>query len=317
MSNLTRFAILGGTLLCAFAADSQAAPWGIVAGENMVMLPVEIPVPQAPAAQTAPAIYDADTMVVVPQQQAAVAAASTPAPVIGSGYAEAGANSYAVSNNVGDWFGQFANGQVQVTEKDRLSAQVLHQKAFHDKGVFVGVGNNHTFDDKWSTDVSAGMGSGASFLPRYRADAALNRRWLEKGNLVTTVGTTWTRATQTYSSIGLFLGANYYTNSPWILQAGIRTDRSSPGGVYGTSGYTGVTYGYNKRYLLSGRVGYGREAYQLLGVNSITNAFNSHTFGLNWRQWVGQTWGFNVGGEYYKNPSYDRTGGTFSLFKEF
>ncbi len=315
MNNLARFTILSGAFLCAFTTNSQAAPWGIVAGENMVMLPpsafpaAPAPAPVAPAA--APADADTENMVMLPQEAPKIS------PVIGSGYVEAGANVHNVSNNQGDWFGQFVTGQVQVTEKDLVNAHVLHQEAFHEKGEFVAMGDRHTIDDKWSTDVSAGMGSGASFLPRFRADAALNRTWLEGHNLVTTVGTTWMKASQIYSSVGMFVGANYYFSGPWIAQLGLRTDRSTPGGVFATSGTAALSYGYNKRFLLTGRVGYGREAYQLVGVAPVTNAFNSHNFGLNWRQWIGNDWGFNVASEYYTNPSYNRTGGTLSFFKEF
>ena len=98
---------------------------------------------------------------------------------------------------------------------------------------------------------------------------------------------------------------------------GARTDRTSPGGDFGYSTFAALTHGYNKQYFLTGRVGYGREAYQLLSGNRIVNKFNSHNFGLNWRHWLGDDWGYNLGSEYYKNPTYHRLGGTASVFKEF
>jgi YaiO family outer membrane protein len=230
---------------------------------------------------------------------------------------EAGMNYHSVSNNQGDWTGQFIRGQYQADAKNRWSAELLHQHAFKDDGYYASLGNTHTFNEKWFSEVAAGVGTSASFLPRFRADANINRRWLKAGNFVTTLGTTFTKASETYEGYGIHLGGSYYFSSPWALQAGVRLEMTNPGSVYAASGYSAVTYGYNKSYLLSGRIGYGREAYQLLDSGNITNAFNSKSIGLNWRQWLGDDWGFNAGTEYYDNPYYDRTGGTFSVFKEF
>ncbi|MDX2073876.1 MAG: YaiO family outer membrane beta-barrel protein, partial [Alphaproteobacteria bacterium] len=305
-----------------------AAPWRIAPGENMVMLPPEsmamepLVAPAAPQAPVAP-IDDVNMVSVPPAKPVAAAAPAAPEDaalnqsITGPSYVEAGVNFYNVTDDQGDWFGQFLTAQVQTDPKNRWNTQVQHQKAFHDTGTFVGVGNTHTFDDRWFTDVGFGIGSNTFILPRYRADAAINRKLLPDANLIATFGGTWLKASETYTSYGLFSGLSYYFDGPWNAQVGIRSDRSTPGGVYATSGFGAVTYGYQKRHYLTGRVGYGREAYQLLGAGNITNAFNSNTFGLNWRQWIGESWGYNIGSEYYHNPTYNRTGGTFSLFKEF
>ena len=324
MNNLAKFTILSSALMCAFAGESQAQQWRVVPGENMVMLP---PDDFLETGRYAPAaINDGEgAMVVVPTAPSAARPdksseaplADTFASITGPDYVEAGVNFYDVSNNQGDWLGEFVKGQIQTDERNRWNAQLQHQEAFHDNGVFFGVGNTHTFNDRWFSDVGIGMGSDTLILPRYRADAAINHKLLPAGNMIATLGTTWMKASQTYESIGLFGGLSYYFDGPWNAQIGLRSDRSTPGGVYATSGFTALTYGYNKRHYLTGRVSYGREAYQLLGAGNITSAFNSHTLGLNWRQWIGESWGYNIGGEYYKNPTYDRTGGTFSLFKEF
>jgi len=322
MNNAVRLMLVGGLLLGAYATEGAAAPME----DNMVMLPDSVPTP-APAQATAQpqAVENAvslppENMVMLPDNATAPTNnESIFVPITGPNYIEAGVNYHNVSNNQGDWFGQFVNAQIQTDPKNRWSTQLQHQKAFKDEGYFVGVGNTHTFDDTWFSGVGVGMGSAnTSFLPRFRADADINRRWLEGGNLVTTLGGTFTKATETYTSYGILLGASYYFPSPWIVQGGIRLDLNRPGNVFATSGFAALSYGFQKRYYLSGRVGYGREAYQLLGNgNSITNAFNSRNAGFGWRQWLGEDWGFNLSSEYYANPFYHRTGGIMSVFKEF
>ncbi len=235
-----------------------------------------------------------------------------------SGYVESGINAHKVSNNQGNWFGQFVQGEIKTDEQNIWRGYVQHQRAFDDEGAYASVGNVHNFDDRWFSDVTVGGGSSVSFLPKYRGDAALNHRFLPEKNLVGTFGATFAKANQTYKTTGLFLGTTYYFVEPWILQLGVRSELSNPGDKIGTSGFGAVTYGHNKDFYLTTRAGYAHEAYQLLGNNrNITNSFNSHNVGVNWRQWLDDDWGFNLGGEYYKNPTYKRFGGIVSVFKEF
>lgn len=319
MNSLVRFTLL----FSAFSGKAYATQWEVVGGENMVMLPpVNIaqpsPEPTAPLLAPTPApVAVEENMVMIPVDAPVKEGKDVFVPITGPSYVEAGINMYNVSNGQGDWQGQFINGQVQTDPKNRWNAQVQHQEAFHDNGSFVGIGNTHTFDEDWFSDVGVGVGSNTSFFPHYRVDASANRKLLPEGNMIATLGTTYMKANRIYTSYGLFGGISYYFATSWNMQMGIRSDRSTPGGVYATSGFGALTYGRQKQHYLTGRVGYGREAYQLLGLNPITNAFNSHTLGLNWRQWIGESWGYNLGGEYYRNPTYHRTGGTLSFFKEF
>ncbi len=323
MSNLSRLALLSSVCASVFATDVCAAQPQPAIQSNMVMLPLDLPLEPTPPATAAPQaspdnmVVVEDNMVVVPEINDADIINKVYVPITGPNYVEAGVNYHNVSNNQGNWSGQFIAGQVQTDPWNRWNAQLQHQKAFHDEGYLVAVGNTHTFDEEWFSNVGIALGTNANFLSRFRADAAINRRWPGMQNLVTTAGLSYSRAENTYSSTGLLLGASYYFNAPWVIQGGVRLDRSDPGSVYGYSTFGAVTYGYQKRFFLTATAGYGREAYQLLGAGAVVNEFNSHNFGLNWRQWIGEDWGFNLGSEYYTNPAYHRTGGTFSIFKEF
>jgi YaiO family outer membrane protein len=222
-----------------------------------------------------------------------------------------------VTNNYGNSFGQFVNVQYQTDPWNRWTAGLQQASAFKDQGQSASIGNTHIFNRDWFSDVSASLGSPASFLTRYRVDGALSRRWLEAGNFITTVGGTWDKANDIYSDRTLRLSAAYYFQSPWVVQAGFNLNSSNPGNVIAPSGFGAVTYGFQGRYFITARAGFAREAYQLLNSGNIINSFNSQTLGVNWRQWLGPDWGINLGSEVYSNPFYTRTGGTFSVFKEF
>lgn len=310
----TRLALLASTMLCGFTSPSQAAPqWGVVAGENMVSIPLEVQSPQ-PAPVAAPAASE-DNMVVV--DTAGPAEPATYVPITGPNYIEAGLNLHSVTHNQGNWWGQFINGQYQTDPDNRWNAGLLHQKAFQENGYFLSGGNTHLFDDTWFSDVGIGVGTNASFLPAFRGDAAINRRWLEGKNLITTAGLNFSKAQDTYTNYGALLAFSYYFPAPWILQGGVNLGISNPGQVVSNAEFLALTYGYQKNFYITGKVGIAHEAYQLLGGGNITNAFNSHNASLNWRQWLGEDWGYNLGAEYYKNPYYKRNGGVVSVFKEF
>lgn len=287
---------------------------------NMVMLPASIPLDSSPApARVAPTPVppaSTENMVMVPMEYNAATGTKDYVPVTGPNYVETGVNYHSASNNVGDWFGQFVKGEYQTDPWNRWNATIQHQEAFHDQGMYFGVGNTHTFNEDWYSDVGVGFGTDAVFLNRLRLDALLNRRWLPKRNLITTIGYSHYRSESPYRGNGLLASVSYYFDAPWIVQAGIRGDIGDPGSLFGYSAYAALTHGYYKRYFITGRVGWGREAYQIVG-NSVDTEFNSQTLGLNWRQWLGDDWGYNLAGEYYHQPAYHRTGGVVSVFKEF
>lgn len=327
MANVTRATLLATTLLCGATATAHAAPRGVVAGENMVVVPLEMqrigepeprPHPRAhPQAKAQPAPEDNMVVVEHPSPQPYVPANDEYVPITGPNYVEAGVNFHNVSNNQGDWFGQFITGQYQTDKKNRWNLYLQHQKAFKDDGFYIAGGNTHTFDETWFSDAAIGFGTDAAFLPAFRADAAINRRWLEGGPLVTTAGINFSKAQDKYTNYGVLLAFSYYFPAPFVLQGGVNLGLSNPGQVVSNAEFIALTYGYQKQFYLTGKVGIAHEAYQLLGTTSITNAFNSQNAGINWRHWLGEDWGYNLASEFYKNPYYHRTGGIVSVFKEF
>lgn len=253
-----------------------------------------------------------------PAPGAAAAAAPGPwVPGVQQHYAELGINSFALDKGQKNWFGQYGRLELQSDAMNRWNFDALHQREFGETGYYGAIGNTHTFDADWFSDVTVGAGSSAFFLPRYRVDAYLNRKWLENRNFVTTVGTGFYRARDEHKDANLFLGTTYYFEAPFILQEGIRFNISAPGGVFSPSAFVALTYGYDQYYFITGRYGFGREAYEVIGPGNAINDFNSQVFTLTWKQWLDEDYGFKLSGEHYHNPNYNRDGFNLGIFKEF
>ncbi len=235
-----------------------------------------------------------------------------------TGMVEAGANYHNVTDGFGDWFGQYIRGEIQTDRNDRWNAEALHQREFGSTGFYGAIGNTHVFNEDWYSVVNIGAGADADFLPRYRVDAFINRKWLSKRQLVTTIGLGEYKAMDGHRDRSLFLGSSYYFQTvPWIIQGGIRFNNSDPGSVNSTSHFVAVTQGRNKEHFITLRYGFGEEAYQIIDSGQTLSDFDSQVVSLQVKKWVGEDWGFNTQAERYHNPNYDRTGFTFGLFKEF
>jgi len=335
MSKFIHSLMVGTMLVCSSAHAQHSQTMEPLDGDNMVSLP-EVPPQVSPEEESA---HKAKLEAAKAEKEKADAerakrALHTPElnevtvdtdpddswlfrPMTGRNYVEAGINHHDVTRNQGDWNGQFLKGEMQTDKDDRWNAIIQHQEAFKENGWYVGAGNTHTWNEKYFTGIGAGFGSGTAIFPRFRVDGDVNRRWLEKGNLVTTLGASFTAAESKYTGYSMFLGASYYFPAPWVVQVGTRIGVSNPGAVISNSQFIALTYGYSKRYYLTGRIGRANEAYQLLCCGRVTNAFNSNNAGLNWRHWLGKDWGYNFGYNWYDNPVYTRNGYTFSVFKEF
>lgn len=249
--------------------------------------------------------------------------AQTPVPVAQqaafspSGVVEAGAGGSALSNHFGRWYGQYLKGEYQSDPQNRWSGEFWNQKEFGDSGIYGAIGNTHVFNDEWFSSVNIGSSSGGFFLPRYRVDAFINKKWLEQKQLITTLGVGVYKATDVHRDESLFLGGTYYFNSPWIVQGGVRFNTSNPGSVHSTSQFLAVTQGRDKQRFVTLRYGFGEEAYQIVGAGQNLSEFHSQIISLELKQWFRDDMGMTVHTERYFSPNYDRNGVLVGLFKEF
>jgi YaiO family outer membrane protein len=250
---------------------------------------------------------------------APVAAIATPTraePKVLTDYVETGGNYLALSNGFGPWSGGYARGVV-TGGSNILNAEVNGEREFGDAGVYFAAGDTYNFNSDWYGSLTLGSSAGGFFWPRFRGDGFLNRKLLDRKQLIVTFGFGYYAAKDSHRDHSFYTGSTYYFQKSWILEEGLRFNVSNPGSVFSPAGFVAVTQGRNKHHYLTIRGGWGKEAYQLIGPVATLTDFQSQTFTFSWRQWMSTNWGLNVVVDYYHNPFYARGGTTFGFFREF
>ncbi len=231
-------------------------------------------------------------------------------------YVETGGQYLLLTNGFGTWAGGYVRS-VLSAGRDILNGEVNGQREFGDSGTYFAAGDTHNFTANTYASLTLGSSAGGFFLPRFRADAFVNHKWLRRRQLITTLGLGYYSSKDPHRDHSVSIGTTYYFDKPWILEDGLRFNLSNPGGVFSPSGFLALTQGRNKQHYLTVRVGYGQEAYQLIGPADVLASFRSRTATLTWRQWIGSNWGANAVVDYYGSPYYTRAGGSLGLFREF
>jgi len=234
-----------------------------------------------------------------------------------TGYLELGYGHHYLSDGNSEWNDQYMRGSVQLTAKDRVFGEASHQDHFDDEGAYLGAGYSRIFNEDWYATVSAGASTGGVFLPRVRTDGFLYKKWLDKKNLVTGVGFTYSKSRlENYDRI-FWLNLIYYFDAPWILEVGGNIAESNPGAVQSGRGYMALTYGIYKHHYLTVNYNHGTEGWQAIGGTNTISDFQSYEITATWRQWITDDFGFNLVGNHYHNPNYDRSGFIVGLFVDF
>ena len=198
-----------------------------------------------------------------------------------------------------------------------VQGELSVNRRFDEDGAFLGISDTYTFNEDWFGSVAVGAGDGAFYLPRYRVDAALYKKWLADRSLVTSVGVGYYNAPDGHIDRSLTLGAAYYFASPWIVEGGVRLNRSSPGSVNTHQPYAAVTYGRDKQDLVSARYTWGSEGYQAIAADTQLVNFKSREASVAWRHWLNPKTGWLISANRYTNPSYHRAGINVGIFHDF
>lgn len=247
--------------------------------------------------------------------QSALLTAQT-GPKLLANYVETGAEYQTLSNGFGTWAGGYARS-VLSQGKNVWNGEINGQREFGDAGVYLAAGDTYTFNPDWYGALTVGSSAGGFFWPRFRTDGFINKKWMGRKQLITTVGYGYVAAKDPHRSHDFFLGSTYYFEKPWIVESGVYLNITNPGTVFAPAGFVAVTQGRDKHHYLTVRSGFGEEAYQLIGPAAALADFNSQTLTITWRKWVGTNWGFNLVGDYYRNPYYTRGGTNIGFFREF
>ena len=221
-----------------------------------------------------------------------------------------------LSAGFGNWRDVTLRGTYGLTSHV-IQGEVSLNRRFNTDGAFVGLSDTYTFNQDWYGSVAVGLGDGAFYLPRYRLDATLNKKWLPGRNLVTSIGAGYYKATDGHSDNSLSLGAVYYFDEPWIAEAGVRFNSSNPGAIKTHQQFAAVTYGRIKQSLVTVRHGWGSEGYQTISDNAQLVNFKSRETSIAWRHWVAPRTGILLGANRYTNPFYNRSGLNIGIFHDF
>lgn len=229
---------------------------------------------------------------------------------------EIAAGAQQLSNGYGNWRDLTVRGTHQ-SGAHVWQTELSAKREFGKSGLFLGVADTVTLDPDWFARVSAGAGDGAFYLPRLRLDGSLSKKWLDRRNLVTSVGLGYYRAPDGHTDRAVTLGAVYYFEQPWIVEGGVRFNRSNPGGISTRQQFLAATWGRDRQDLVTLRYGWGREGYQAIAQDVKLVNFKSKEVSVAWRHWLDNQSGFLLGAERYENPSYDRRGITIGWFYQF
>lgn len=216
----------------------------------------------------------------------------------------------------GNWRDQRAVGTYEAGSHV-WQGELAARHAFGQDGKYLAVGDTLTFSPDWYGNLTVGAGDGAFYLPRVRVDLTASRKWGSSRQLVTSLGGTYYKAPDGHIDHALSLGGTYYFKQPWIVEAGLRLNRSNPGGISTHQQFAALTYGHFRQDLGTVRYAYGGEGYQAIAANTTLVNFQSRQFSASWRHWVSPDWGWLVAAERYSNPYYVRSGLTLGLFHDF
>jgi YaiO family outer membrane protein len=229
---------------------------------------------------------------------------------------ELSAGSQSLSNGFGNWRDLTLRGTYGLS-KHLLQSEVSLNRRFNQDGAFLGLSDTYTFNEDWFGSVALGVGDGAFYLPRYRVDATLYKKWLADRSLVSSVGVGYYDAPDGHKDRSVSLGAAYYFSAPWIVEGGVRLNNSNPGSVRTQQQFVAVTYGRDKQDLVSARYTWGAEGYLAVAANTQLVNFDSHEASVSWRHWLDSRTGLLLGANSYTNPLYRRSGINVGIFHNF
>lgn len=221
-----------------------------------------------------------------------------------------------LSNGFSNWRDVTLKGTYGVSNHV-LQGEVSAHNRFNKDGAFLSLSDTYTFNEDWFGSVALGVGDGAFYLPRYRVDGTISRKFLPGRNLVGTVGAGYYNAPDGHTDRSLSLGAAYYFEAPWIVEGGVRLNRSNPGSVDTQQQFVALTWGRNKQDLVTARYGWGSEGYLAIAADRQLVNFDSREASVTWRHWFNPRTGVLVGANRYTNPLYRRSGVNVGVFHEF
>lgn len=259
----------------------------------------------------------------IPQGSSLPGMSTLPATMNGPGYLEFGGSYFNLTGPNANWHDAYLTGLVS-GGANSISGQLSRQDRYGDTGWYYSAGWTRVWSPDWYSELDFGTSTVSGFfLPKARVDALINRKLLPRKQLVLQLGAGYDLSKRVFpsqvnnSDYRGQIGAIYYFERPWIVQAGTTITHASPGDIIAPSGFLAVTHGHAKEHYITARASLGREGYELFGAGQTIFDFAFQDYSLNWRQWMAPNWGFSLTAEREVKPIYHRTGGTIGLFLDF
>lgn len=237
------------------------------------------------------------------------------------GRVDAGMGFSSLTGGNSNWNEQFVRGYVGLRPGTTLNWDLSSQRHFDQRGTVGALSLTHTLTPWWYVSVGASSGS-ADFQNKYRGDIAIYRKWTESQQWVTGLALMKSASRDgIHRDTGITASVAYYSAHDWVGEGGVVYNKSNPGSVEGFRGFAALTMGREKQHYFTARIDHGKEGY--LPTGAIANGagnqvgFQSTELSLQWRQWLGRDWGYLVGGQFYRNPYYNRKGISAAVFFDF
>lgn len=219
--------------------------------------------------------------------------------------------------NLPDAKALFLRGTWEFDGGDVLRAEGVDERKFDAHGGIVALGYAKVLSADWILGGTLALGHGGPNWARRRGEVEVSTKWTEKRDIVTRAALYYAAFDGSRSDRGLRLSAVAYFSAPVVVEAGVVFNVSDPGSVNSRMPYASLTYGRDREQYLSVRASSGTEAYQAIGAGQQLVDFRSRSLGIVWRRWIARDWGFTVGAEAYRNPTYERATLGAGLFAQW
>jgi YaiO family outer membrane protein len=201
--------------------------------------------------------------------------------------------------------------------KNTVNFEASRQSRFGDSGWFGLLGWTRVLGENWYGSLFAGGSVGGIFLPKYRADAFIFRKFLSHKQLVIGAGAGYDKTKLVNYDYRNTADIIYYFPWPIVAEGGVTWTRSQPDGTLARTQFLSLTEGREKEHYITARAEIGREAYEIFGSASEFFDFPVHNYSVSYRQWLGANWGLNFTFQRDLNRYYQRNGGSLAFFVDF
>lgn len=227
-------------------------------------------------------------------------------------WVEANVFGQVITNDYGNWSGAYLRYANPVTS-DTWYADALALRAFGESGAQLGAAHRHDWTPRLFHMVGVNVGSGASILPRFRADASLGVRLGETRSWQATGGVSYVKSVTELYDVAPVASIAWYGPQGLMIDVGGRYNFSNPGDIRSYRITATTVWTPSPRRTFSLRAGGGTEGYQTVSVGTIITRFQSEELALAWREMVSKSVAISLQVDGYHNPYYTRSGATLGV----